>query len=29
MIYLWLLMIVMLSFVIKKDRKDYFEWSKK
>ena len=29
MIYLWLLMIVMLSFVIKKDRKDYFDYYNK
>jgi len=29
MIYLWLFMIIILSFVIKKDRKDYFEWFNK
>jgi hypothetical protein len=29
MIYLWLTITTIISFVINKDRRDYFEWSKK
>jgi len=29
MIYLWLVMSVLISFVIKKDRQEYFEWYNK